>query len=173
MDKLYILTRYLTLPGAMARGIFEHLACRLCSLPVEDNRLLRADELCSHVEHELAPTSRKAFSVCYIPFFLSTFFAFLLFMPSVMGLFYFELSGAFDKIVNAVAFYFAFSLFVNCCPSIEDALNMREKVYKKGTLLQKIFYTPGFIFCYIGAFAEKYSVTFILALAGLIGLILI
>ena len=171
MTVLYYITRFLTFPGAMTRGVFEHIVCKICGIPVENNRLLRADELCSHVEHELAPTSRKAFLVCFVPAFMNGLLALFLSMPSIIGYFYFEMASVENTIVSLVSYWFAFSLFVNSYPTVEDALNMKEKVYRKGTILQKIIYTPGFVVCYIGAFLEKYLVTFLLAVVGLVYLI--
>lgn len=173
MTALYYITRFLTFPGAMVRGVWEHIVCKICGIPVENNRLLRADELCSHVEHELAPTARKAFLVCFVPAFMNAILAFFLSTPAIIGYFYFEMASAESTIINLVSYYFAFSLFVNSYPTVEDALNMREKVYKEGNLLQKIFYIPGFVVCYIGAFLEKYLVTFVLAVVGLVYLIML
>lgn len=173
MNTLYIITRYLTLPGAMVRGIWEHLVCRICGIPVEDNRLIRSDEVSSHVEHELAATPRSAFALCFVPAFMNSFLALLLTVPSVVGLFYFEMSGALNIIINLIAYWFAFSLYVNKYPLVEDALNMKYQVYKHGNTVQKIIYAPGFAFCYIGAYTEKYLITFLLAVAGLVMLILV
>ena len=45
---------------------------------------------------------------------------------------------------------------------------MKEKIYKEGNILQKILFAPGFLGCYIGAYLERWGVTFLLALAVLI-----
>lgn len=171
MTFLYIITRFLTFPGALVRGFFEHLVCRVCGVPVEDNRIIRKDELSGHIEHELFPKARGAFAVCFVPAFLNGILAFLLCLCPFVNLFMFEMNGIVSTILSVIAYWFAFSLYVNSYPSIEDALNMKEKVYKNGTVLQKIFYSPGFVFLYIGAYAERYCVTFVLAFALFIGLI--
>lgn len=168
MDTLYIITRFLTFPGAFTRGVWEHIVCKFCGIPVENNRILKNDELCSHIEHELASTSRKAFALSFVPAFMNGILAFLLAIPSVVGYFYFEISSPLSTALGIIGFYFAFSLYVNSYPTIEDALNMKEKVYSKGNILQKIFYTPGFIFCFLGAYLEKYLVTFVAAVLGLV-----
>lgn len=172
MTILYIITKYLTFPGALVRGFWEHLVCKMCSIPVEDNRLLRNDEVSSHVEHELAPTSRKAFALCFVPAFMNGLLALLLAIPSTLGLFFFNISGVLNVIVNIIAYWFAFSLYVNSYPMIEDALNMKEQVYKNGTVLQKIFYAPGFLFTFVGAYAERYLITFLIAAAGFVAMLL-
>ena len=171
MSGLYILTRYLTFPGALVRALWEQIVCRIAGVPMEDTRALRRDELCSHIEHELMPRSRGAFAVCFVPAFFNALLAFLLAIGPVLGLFVFQMTGIAGMIVNIFAYWFAFSLYVNSYPSVEDALNMRHKVYREGTILQKIVYTPGFIFLFLGAYLERYCITFLLALAGMILLI--
>ena len=172
MTTLTIITRYLTFPGALVRGFFEQLICRICGIPVEDNRIVRREELSGHIEHELFPKARGAFAICFVPAFMNGILAFLLCICPTVNLFMFEMSGVLQTILFAVAYWFAFSLYVNSYPTIEDMLNMKEKVYKEGTAAQKIFYAPGFLFLTIGAYAEKYGITFLLAVAGFIGLML-
>ena len=49
---------------------------------------------------------------------------------------------------------------------------MMDKVYHHGNILQKIFYAPGAVICYAGAYLEKYCMTFIFAVALTLGLML-
>lgn len=163
MTALYAITRFITFPGALVRAMWEHLICRICSVPVEDNRTFRFDEMCGHIEHELMPKSRSAFAICFVPAFLNGLLALLLSMGPVLGLFVFEMSGMTGMLVNIVSYYFAVSLYVNSYSTIEDALNMKEAVYKHGTVLQKIFYALGFLGCYIGSYLERYCGTFLIA----------
>lgn len=173
MTAVYIMTRFLTFPGALVRGFFEHLVCRICGIPVEDNRIVRRDELSGHIEHELFPKARGAFAVCFVPAFMNGVLAFLLFLCPFVNLFLFEMNGVLSIILGVISYWFAFSLYVNSYPTIEDALNMKEKVYKNGSVLQKIFYSPGFVFLYVGAFAERYCVTFLIAVAAFVALLFI
>ncbi|MCM1543852.1 MAG: hypothetical protein NC110_00995 [Ruminococcus sp.] len=166
MTTFYVIIKYLTFPGAMIRGFWEHLVCRICGVPVEDNRLVRRDEMSSHIEHELISTPSGAFAICFVPAFMNALLSFLLLIPSFLCLFLFEMSGVAVTIVNIIAFWLSVSLYVNSYPLVEDALNMKEAIYKRGNLLQKIFYAPGFLGCYIGAYAEKYCITFLLAVAA-------
>ena len=158
MTAIYILTRYLTFPGAFVRCLWEQIICRIHGVPMEDTRILRRDELCSHIEHELFPK-------------FNAVLAFLLALGPVLGVFVFRMNNPIVFAVQVVAYWFAFSLYVNSYPSIEDALNMKEKIYKEGNVLQKILFTPGFVGCYIGAYLERWGITFLLALAVLILLI--
>lgn len=165
MTALYILIKYLTFPGALVRGMWEQIVCRISKVPTEDNRYIRSDEMISHIEHELMPTARGAFAICFVPFFLNMLGALFLGIIPASLLLHLGFSGAAFTISNALAYWFAFSLFVNAFPLIEDAINMKEKVYGEGNLLQKIFYTPGFILTYAGAYLERYCLTFIIAIA--------
>lgn len=173
MTAVYIITRFLTFPGALVRGFFEHLVCRICGIPVEDNRIVRRDELSGHIEHELFPKARGAFAICFVPAFMNGILSFLLFLCPFVNLFLFEMNGVLSIILGVISYWFAFSLYVNSYPTIEDALNMKEKVYKNGSVLQKIFYSPGFVFLYVGAFAERYCITFLIAAAAFVALLFI
>ena len=168
MSAIYAITRFLTFPGAAVRAMWEHMICKICGVPVEDNRTFRFDEMSSHIEHELMPKATGAFSIAFVPAFLNGVLAFLLCIGPVLGLFAFEMTGPVSKIDYIAAYWFAFSLYVNSYPTVEDALNMKEKVYKHGNPAQKIFYAPGFLGCFVGAYLEKYCVTFLLAAAALV-----
>ena len=173
MTKLYIITKYLTFPGALIRGMWEQTVCRICKVPVEDNRYLRKDEMISHVEHELMPTARGAFAVCFVPAFMNFIGALLLCLVPVMFTLYAKFDDTVLTMVNGIAYWFAFSLMVNSYPLIEDAYNMMEKVYKHGNIFQKILYAPAAAFLFIGAFVEKYCISFILGIALTVAIMLI
>lgn len=173
MTKLYILIKYLTFPGALIRGFWEQIVCRICKVPVEDNRYLRNDEMISHVEHEFMPKAQGAFAICFVPAFMNFIGALLLCLSPIMFTLYARFDDTVLTAVNALAYWFAFSLMVNSYPLIEDAYNMMEKVYKKGNILQKILYAPASALLFIGAFLEKYCITFILGIAFTVAVILI
>ena len=171
MTGLYILIKYLTFPGALVRGMWEQIVCRMCKVPVEDNRYLRRDEMIGHVEHEFMPKAQGAFAICFVPFFFNMLGALILgIIPAVM-LLYLQFRGILLGVTCAVSYWFAISLFVNAFPLVEDALNMVDKVYHEGNILQKIIYTPGVWTCYAGAYLEKYCLTFVFAIALTIGIL--
>lgn len=163
MTGLYIFLKYLTFPGALVRGMWEQVVCRMSKIVVEDNRYLRHDESSSHIEHELASTSRSAFAMCFVPFFFNMLGAFIFGLIPTLMLVYLQFKGLFLGITCAISYWFAFSLFCNAFPLIEDAMNMMDKVYHGGTIIQKIFYAPGAVITYAGAYLEKYAITFIIA----------
>ena len=47
---------------------------------------------------------------------------------------------------------------------------MKEKVYKQGNILQKIFYSPALVILYIGSYLESYGITFIAAIAATVAM---
>lgn len=161
MTVLYELTRLLTFPGAYVRCFWEQIVCRICKIPVEDNRYLRADELSGHVDHELAPTASSAFALCFVPAFFNAIGAFALSVLPVAYMFVYETTNAALMIVCAVSYWLACSLYINSYSLIEDAKNMMEKIYVQGNILQKIIYAPGAAALYLGAYLERYNVTFI------------
>lgn len=164
MTGLYIFFKYLTAPGALVRGMWEQTVCRFSKVPVEDNRYLRGDEMSSHIEHELMPSARSAFAMCFVPFFFSMLGAFIFGLIPTTMLLWLQFRGLALGISCAVSYWFAFSLFCNAFPLIEDAMHMMDKVYHSGNILQKIFYAPGAAIVYAGAYLEKYCITFLLAI---------
>lgn len=161
MTAFYYFTKYLTFPGVYVRCFWEQIVCRICHIPVEDNRYLRQDEMCSHIDHELMPTASSAFAFCFVPAFFNAIGAFCLGILPLFFLFIYETSNLIMILVSAVSYWFACSLYLNSYALIEDTINMMEKIYKHGNILQKIIYAPGAAMLYIGAFLERYCITFI------------
>lgn len=163
MTGLYILIKYLTFPGALMRGMLEQITCRLWKTPVEDNRYLRKDEMVSHIEHELMEKPSGAFAICFGPALMNLLGAFIFALVPTLFTLYARIDDTMLTAINLVAYWFSVSLFTNAFPLIEDAMNMTEKVYKKGNILQKIIYTPGVALTYIGAYLERYCLTFLVS----------
>jgi len=173
MTAFYYITKYLTFPGAYVRCFWEQIICRICGVPVEDNRYLRQDEMCGHVDHELMPTARSAFALCFVPAFFNAIGAFSLAIFPIVFLFIYETTNLVLLLVCAVSWWFACSLYVNSYSLVEDAINMMEKVYKKGNILQKIFYAPAAAMLYVGAYLEKYGVTFLAAVIATAAMVVV
>lgn len=169
MTALYVLTKILTFPGALTRGFWEQVVCRCSKVPVEDNRYLRCDEMASHIEHEFMPKARGAFAIGFVPFFFQLFGALIIGSIPFASVLYYKFQGnVLYTIVMALGCWVSASLLCNLFPLIEDMLNMTEKVYKHGNVLQKILYTPGIAVLYVGAYLEKYCVTFFAVVAGIV-----
>ncbi len=165
MTAIYIIIKYLTFPGAYIRCMLEQIICRIWKVPVEDNRCLRKDETVSHVEHEFMPTVNSAFFFCFIPSFLCILGAIVIGLIPTLFTVYARINDLALTLVNLLGYWFAVSLFVNAFALVEDVWHMTESVYKKGNILQKVIFAPGVAFNFIGAYLEKYSITFLIALA--------
>lgn len=169
MTFFYIFVRYLTFPGAYVRCMWEQIVCRMTKTVVEDNRYVRDDEMSSHIDHEFTKSAQGSFAMCFVPMFFNLLGAVcLLFFPFII-----RANSVAATIFSTFAIWFGFSLLCNSFPLIEDALNMMEKVYKKGNILQKIIYAPGAIIAFVGAYLERYNITAVVALAGFVLMFLI
>ena len=171
MIAFYYITRFLTFPGVYMRCFWEQIVCRICRVPVEDNRYLRQDEMCSHIDHELMPTASGAFALCFVPAFFNAIGAFFLAIFPVVYLFIYETTDLVLLLVCAVSYWFACSLYINSYSLVEDAINMMEKIYKGGNILQKILYAPGAALLYIGSYLERYGITFIAVVVATVAMI--
>ena len=159
MTFLYALTKYLTFPGAYVRCMWEQIICKIAKISIEDNRYIRDDEVSGHVENLLAEKPRGAFALCFVPLFFNSIGIFFLLLFPV----FIRAGSAAATISSVFSVWFAFSLFCNSFPMIENAMNMFEKVYKKGNIFQKIFYTPAMAIIFVGAYLERYCITFLIA----------
>lgn len=171
MTGLYVLVRYLTFPGAIMKGFWQQLVCRICKVPVEDNRYLRKDEMCGSIEHEFMPKARGAFAICFVPAFMNALLClFVAVVPQIVLLF--GIGSIYLKAISIVSCWFAASLYLNSYPLIEDAMNMMNKVYKHGNILQKIFYAPAAVLLYVGAYLERYNITLLLLIIETVAMII-
>ncbi|MBQ7102389.1 MAG: hypothetical protein IJN81_12175 [Clostridia bacterium] len=181
MTVWYVITKIFTFPGALTKAFYEQLMCKIFKCPVEDNRYLRTDEMCGHVEHEFIERPVASFMYCFIPGLLNFFFAmFLGLFPLVNVLYLGNYSGfvASSQILssaitdaNAVALvdmllpiifmWLCVSMLNNLFPLIEDAVVMKEQ-YSKLNGFAKVIFFPGYIVMSIGARLEKYGISFII-----------
>ncbi len=116
------------------------------------------------------PTANKAFMYCFIPAFMNAMGSFFLAIFPVAFLFIFETKTEFLTVVTALSYWFSVSLYVNSYSLIEDAMNMMEKIYKGGNILQKVIYAPAALLLYAGAYLERYCITFIAAVIGTVAM---
>ncbi len=183
MRLIYVITKILTFPGALTKAFFEQIMCRIFKCPVEDNRYLRTDEMCGHVDHELIERPVASFMFCFIPGLLNFLLAQLVCLFPVINIGLlgnyqgFVASSGLSAIIKEEAmvntldfilpFFFAWvcvSLLTNIFPLIEDMIVMKEQ-YKKLNPVLKVIFFPGYIVMRIGAVLEKYGLTFVLLIA--------
>lgn len=162
MTVLYIITRYVTFCGALLRAFWEHVACRLCLVPVEDVRPLRADELCGHVEHDLTRSLKQAFLVCWLPFTMNFFIGCSFLLTGAYRLFYLVETTSLQAYGLV---WLGVSFLANCTCSFEDVLSFKEQLYGGKSKFLKVVLSPFFWVCYASSFLERYSITFVLSVA--------
>lgn len=136
MKILYLISKYITLPGTVVKGLWEHITCGMLKLLVEDGRYLQANELCGHVEHEFAKSKAKAFLVNLIPSLINGLLAVFAGGAGFMGLFILEvkpgetLEASVPFIIYVVLFYLGVSFFCNMFPLYENALHNWALIYQ-------------------------------------------
>ena len=163
MTGIYFVTRVITFFGTMLRVFFEHLTCRIFRIAAEDIRPFKSGELCGHVEHELLTDRKKVFNMCFIPFTFCFVIGCALLLSGSYGVLYI---GNLGTLRNWLFLYAGISCLANCAPSFENALSLKDAFFnKKTSVIKKILVAPFFAVYYVSAFLERYSITFILAIA--------
>lgn len=177
MDKLYIVSKYITFVGSILKGFWEHLFCRILGVPVQDARYLQANELCGHVDHDFTKTRTTTFLLCWLPGLMNRVFAYGMLVGGYLGLFVVR-AGADTVIfwIYLLLFYLGVSLICNNAPLYEDALNNWDLVYGKdsGTnaIVKALAFLPSVYFL-ASAWLEKYAISFLLCvIATVIGIII-
>lgn len=163
MTKLYIATRIITFFGAWLRTFWEHLACRICKIPVEDIRPFRADELCGHIEHSLVEKRNHAFFVSWFPFTMNFVLACAFLLTGSYRIFYL---GDYGTLSAYIFLWLGISCAANCAPAFEDVLSFKDFFYGKGkNVFLKIIVSPFYaVFCG-SSVLEQYSLTFLMSIA--------
>ncbi len=188
MTVFYVLSKILTFPGALTKALFEQIMCRIFKCPVEDNRYLRTDKMCGHIEHEAINSPVKSYLFCFIPGLLNFLLACAIgFFPLVNILNLGNYSGfvVFPQELSqsvqnpemletpvktldfTILFFFVWvsvSLLSNLFPIIKDAVIMKEQ-YKNLPTALKIIFFPGFIGMQVGARLEKFGITLLILIA--------
>ncbi len=100
MKLIYVYVKIFTFPGALTKALFEQIACRMFGVPVEDNRYLRTDEMCGHVEHELIHKPVESYLFCLIPGLLNFLLAVMLGVIPFVNIF---LLGNYSSLVSYYA----------------------------------------------------------------------
>ncbi len=160
MTVLYVITRYITFFGSFLRAFWQHVACRLCKIAVEDTRCFKSDELCGHIEHEIPERLGQSFGVCFLPFFMNFLLGCSFLLTGSYRVFFI---GDVGSIAPFLLVWLGFSCFANCTPCYEDMLAFRDYLYKGKSKLIKIILSPFFGVCFVCTSMERYSVTVVLA----------
>lgn len=163
MRIVYIIVKFLTLPGAITHAFFEHMCCRMCKVIVDDARTVQANEMLSHIDHELIKRKGASFDICFIPFLFNLFFGFLCLSYGATMVYYL---GNYKSALAWITLYLGISLCTSLFPQVEDVMMLRENIYKceKG-LAGKIFAAPFYGIFYVGAYLERFGLTLITSVA--------
>ncbi len=162
MINLYVATRVITFPGTVLRAFWEHLVCRLCSVPVEDIRAFKVSEMCGHVEHELVKKKSHSFLICFVPFLLNFILACCFFLGGSYRIAYI---GDLKSILSWVYLWLGISFATNCVPSFEDVLSFKDVFYSKDTkLIVKVAVAPFYALVYGFSILERLGLTLFVAI---------
>lgn len=163
MRTVYIIVKFLTLPGAILHAFFEHMSCRWTKVIVDDARVIQANEMLSHVDHELIKRKGASFDVCFIPFFFNLALGFLLLMNGATTVYYF---GKYNDVLAWICLYLGISLCTNLFPQIEDVMMLKENFFiNNNKKISKILVAPFYAIFFVGARLEKFSLTLLTSIA--------
>ncbi len=157
MRALYIFTRYLTFPAVFIRCLWEQLVCRFGKIAVEDPRYLKDDEMCSHIEHEIIKGRVSSVMIAVVPM-LSAILGAVCFsvFPCI-----FRPTSLMGTVFSGLSVWFVVSFISNCFPGIEDVLNLKERIFRESHPVFRVLLAPVFALLFVGAYLERYCVTFI------------
>lgn len=162
MTNFYVATRILTFFGSMMRAFWEHVACRICGVPVEDARAFKVSELCGHIEHALEKNKKRIFLVCFLPFMLNFVFSCLFLLSGAYRVVY---VGDYGSVTSWVFLWLGISFAANCVPSFEDVLSFGEAIYNAETKrIIKILVAPFYAIIYGFGILERYSITLLISI---------
>ena len=157
MRIVYIIVKFLTLPGAILHAFFEHMSCRWTKVIVDDARVVQANEMLSHVDHELIKRKNASFDVCFIPFFFNLALGFLLLMNGATTVYYF---GKYNDGLAWICLYLGISLCTNLFPQIEDVMMLKENFFANNNKkISKILVAPFYAIFFVGAKIESLGIT--------------
>ncbi len=162
MTTLYVVLRVVTFFGTVMRTFWEHIACRLCKLPIEDARVFKNNELCGHIEHELPESLKQSFLICWLPFTLNFLVGCAFLLTGSYRLFFI---GENEALQPYGLVWLGVSFLANCTPSFEDMLSFKDYLYSGKGKLSRIVLSPFFAVVFVASHLEKYSITFVLSVA--------
>ena len=170
MRIVYLIVKYITLPGTFLQAFFEHLTCRVYEVLVEDGRYLRANEMCAHIQHELVRKRSTSFGICFFPFLFNLIAGLMLTAVGAVNVLYlgeFFTSGGSVHILNFLFLWVGVACLTNLFPQTEDALTFKELLYGKGksNLFVKIIAAPVFAVLYAGSYLQKWGATLLTSAA--------
>lgn len=172
MSIVYVISKYITVIGAVLKGFWEHLFCRMLAVPVSDARYLQANELCGHVDHDFTKSKPVTFLLCYLPGLMNRLFGYGMTVGSFIGLFYLKMTSSNPIFwVYVVLLYVGVSLLANNAPLYEDALNNWDLLYgkeRKTNIVIKILAFIPSIYFIVSAWLEKTGLSLLIFIIAIV-----
>lgn len=160
---IYVIVKFITLPAAITHAFFEHMCCRASKIIVDDARTIQANEMLSHVDHELVRRKGASFDICFIPFLLNLVMGLMALSHGSVMIYYFK---RFNDVFAWICLYLGIALLTNLFPQVEDVMMLSENVYKNSkNLFVKIIVAPFYAIFFVGAYLEKFGVTLLTSIA--------
>jgi len=160
---IYMTAKVITFPGALFKAFLEHVACRLTLTAMDNDRYFQNNEMCGHVEHEIATKKKQSFVICFFPFFISLVLGLAFAWAGSVDMIYL---GEFihDESINLMGIlylYLALCFLTNLFPSNEDFLAFKDLFYTKNNrnIFLKIILFPLFVVFFVGTKLEKWGLT--------------
>ena len=180
MTWLYVLTKTIYFPGSFLKGFWEHVICRLLGVDIyAADTYLPRNRLCGHVAIIPPLSAVKSFFVCFLPSLLNLSLGFPAFVAGVVTLGFMgvdvidPMSGKFCPmfILYVVLYLFGASCLCSMFPYVEDATHLWRTHYGKDSTAtgagKVLAFLPTCVMM-VGAYLEKYCVTFFVSIALLV-----
>lgn len=184
MTIIYVISKLLTFPGAYLKAFWEHVACRMLGIPVENSDYLRLNEVCGHAEHQLTHSKAKTFLVCFLPSLFNLLLGASMFVTGYINLCLLDIGltdpASKTKVIFFVVYiallYLGSSLLCNLFPMYEDALNMWEALLSRSSgmniILKIVLFLPAVVLI-AGSWLERFGLTVLLTAAAIaVGIVL-
>jgi len=178
MKTIYVISKWLTLPGAFMKGLFEHISCRLLGLKIYDaDRYVKNNMLSGHVYMLPAEGAGRSFFACFLPGLLNFLFGIGSYAAALTTLGYLGVryTDAYSQSTNPVMFttycfllWFGVSFMCNLFPYKDDIAHAWALLYGKestaGGFAKVIFFIPAVIMK-VGAALERCGLTLLFNIA--------
>ena len=180
MTWLYVLTKTIFFPGAFLKGFWEHVTCRLLGVEIyAADTYLSRNRLCGHVSMLPEPNAAKSFFACFLPMLLNFSLGFPAFACGILTLGFMgvdvidPLTGKFCPlfILYVLLYLFGASCMCSLFPYTEDVRHLWRTHYGSDGTASGVGKVLAFLptcLMTVGAYLEKYSVTFFITVAFLV-----
>jgi len=168
---IYLISKFVTLPGAFLKGFWEHLACRLLGITVKNANYLPADFHCGHVQNAPASSPAQSFFLALLPYLAQRVLGWIFIAAAAPPLLLFGVRSAQEShffFLYLVALYFGLSLLCNSFPSWAQMQQQWKLFYgesSQASRAAKILLAPCNVWFFLGAWLEKTGI-FTLVLFG-------